>query len=185
MLEALGRLAAPASVDLGSVHVEELGERLRRLEDRAAISETVVSYCLTVDRRDWAAFTRCFTDPVLTGYREGRPTGSTSRADLVALVSEALDGFTLTQHLSTNHVISFAEDDPDGAVCTSAMYAQHLLEGSPNGDYYLLRALYTNYLRRTADGWRIEGIDTERRWEEGNLTAVDEAIQRTRSSRAR
>lgn len=165
--------------------VDDLAARVRQLEDRAAISETVVGYGLTVDRRDWSGFARCFTDPVLTDYQQGRPTGLTSRADLVDLVSEALDGFTTTQHLSTNHVIVFDAVDPDAAVCTSAMYAQHLLEGSPNGDFYLLRALYTNYLRRTADGWRIEGIDTEGRWEEGNLTAVEEAIQRTRAARGR
>jgi hypothetical protein len=28
------------------------------------------------------------------------------------------------------------------------------------------RALYTNHMRRTDHGWCIEGIDTDRRWEE-------------------
>jgi hypothetical protein len=157
--------------------VDDLLARIRRLEDRAAISETVINYCLTVDRKDWAAFARCFTDPVRTS------TGSTTRDAWVATVAEALDGFGLTQHLSTNHVITFDGDDPDAAVCVSAMYAQHQLEHSPNGDFYLLRAIYTNHMRRTPEGWRIERIDTERRWEAGNLTAVEEAIQRTRSRR--
>ncbi|GAA2756732.1 nuclear transport factor 2 family protein [Actinopolymorpha rutila] len=164
--------------------MDDLATRVRRLEDRAAISETVINYCLNVDRRDWATFTRCFTDPVLTEYHDGRPTSSTSRAGLVALISEALDGFTLTQHLSANHVITFDTADPDLATCVSTMYAQHLIQGSPNGEFYLLRAIYTNHLRRTSEGWRIEGIETERRWEEGNLTAVDEAIQRTRRGRS-
>lgn len=74
--------------------MDDLARRVQRLEDRVAVSETVISYGRTVDRRDWAGFARCFTDPVLTGFRDGRPTGSTSRADLVALVAEALDGFT-------------------------------------------------------------------------------------------
>ena len=163
--------------------MDDLVTRVRRLEDRAAISTTVISYCLHVDRRDWVAFTRCFTDPVLTDFQNGQATGSTCRADLVALISEALDGFTHTQHLSTNHVITFHETDPDTATCVSAMHAQHLLEGSPHGTFYLLRAIYTNHLRRKSDGWRIEGIETERRWEEGNLTAVEEAIERTRGRR--
>lgn len=164
--------------------MDDLASRLRRLEDRADISEVVIRYCLTVDRKDWTAFGQCFTDTVLTGYQGGKPTGSTSRAELVGVISEALDGFDLTQHLSTNHVITFDADDPDRAVCTSAMYAQHQLVGSPNGEDYLLRAIYTNHLRRTDRGWRIEGIWTERRWEDGNLTAVQEAVQRTRSERA-
>jgi hypothetical protein len=163
--------------------VQNLGARIRQLEDRAAISETVVRYCLGVDRRDWAMLTRCFTDPVLTDYQDGRPSGTLPRAELVAIISEALDGFTLTQHLSTNHVIEFHAGDPDRAVCISAMYAQHLLRDSPNGEFYLLRALYTDHMRRSDQGWCIEGIDTERRWEEGDLSAVEEAIQRTRDAR--
>jgi hypothetical protein len=41
-----------------------------------------------------------------------RRARSTSRSDLVARISEALDGFTLTPCLSTNHVIHV---DPDGS----------------------------------------------------------------------
>ena len=161
----------------------DLEARIRRLEDRIAISERVIQYCLGVDRRDWTMFDRCFTNPVNTDYdARGVPSGTVTRADLVAMVSTALDGFTTTQHLSTNHVIEFDPDDPDRAVCTSAMYAQHLLEGSPNGEYYLLRAIYTNYMRRTPDGWRIEGIETEKRWEEGNRASVEEAIERSRAA---
>lgn len=162
--------------------MQDVETLIRELADRAAISDTVIRYCLSVDRRDWAMFTRCFTDPVLTDYQDGSPTGTLPRDALVAVVSEALDGFSLTQHLSTNHVIEFDPVDPDRAVCISAMHAQHLLPGSPNGDFYLLRALYTNHMRRTDHGWCIEGIDTDRRWEEGNLSAVQEAIQRTRST---
>jgi hypothetical protein len=162
---------------------DDLQSRISQLEDRAAISETVIRYCLSVDRRDWAMYARCFTDPIRTEYSGGSPRGTVSRAAFVARVSEALDGFTVTQHLSTNHVIEFDPESPETAVCTSSMSAAHRLEGSPNGEFYLLRALYTNYMRRTPDGWCIEGIDTDHRWEEGNLTAVDEAIQRTADRR--
>ncbi len=39
--------------------------------------------------------------------------GTVSRADLVARVSAALNGFTATQHISPNHVIEFVRT-PDG-----------------------------------------------------------------------
>jgi len=163
----------------------DIEARIRRIEDRVAIGETVIRYGLAVDRRDWVMFERCFTDPVNTGYNsEGVPSGFTSRKDLVALVSTALNGFTTTQHLSTNHVIEFDEKDPDHAVCVSSMYAQHLLKGSPKGEFYLLRAIYTDYMRRTSDGWCIEGSDTENRWDEGNLMAVEEAIERSTATGA-
>jgi hypothetical protein len=61
------------------------------------------------------------------------------------------------------------------------MYAQHLLRGSANGEYYLLRGSYTNYMRRTEDGWRIERIIQYRSWEDGNTGAVAEAIARSQA----
>ena len=98
----------------------------------------------------------------------GAPAATVSRADLVERVSTALDGFTVTQHISPNHVIEFDPSDPDRATCYSYMYAQHLLRGSANGEFYLLRGSYANYMRRTEDGWRIERIIQHRSWEDGN-----------------
>ena len=95
-----------------------------------------------------------------------------SRADLVARISAALNGFTATQHISPNHVIEFNASDPGRAICHSYMYAQHLLRGSGNGEFYLLRGSYTNHMLRTADGWRIERIIQHRSWEYGNTSAV-------------
>jgi len=75
----------------------------------------VIRYGLAVDRRDWAMFERCFTDPVNTGYNsEGVPSDVTARKD------------------------------PDCAVCISSTYAQHLLKGSPNGEFYLSQAIYAD-----------------------------------------
>jgi hypothetical protein len=102
-----------------------------------------------------------------------------SRADLVARISTALNGFTATQHISPNHVIEFNASGPGRAICHSYMYAQHLLRGSGNGEFYLLRGSYTNHMLRTADGWRIERIIQHRSWEYGNTSAVTEAIARS------
>ena len=90
----------------------------------------------------------------------------------------ALDEFAATQHLSPNHVIEFDENDPDRAVCYSYMYAQHLLEGSEGGEFYLLRGWYANHMLRTPDGWRIERLRQHVGWQEGNTNAVAEAAVR-------
>ena len=159
-----------------------LESRIRQLEDRAQISEQVIRYAMGVDRRDWAMFAGCFTDPVYADFSGGSiPAATVSRADLVERVSTALDGFTATQHISPNHVIEFDPADPDRATCYSYMYAQHLLQGSANGEFYLLRGSYTNHMRRTADGWRIERIIQHRSWEDGNTGAVAEAIARSQA----
>ena len=63
-----------------------LESRIRRLEDRAQISEQVVRYAMAVDRRDWAMLGHCFTDPVHADFTEAgsvaadrRPVTQTAR----------------------------------------------------------------------------------------------------------
>jgi hypothetical protein len=158
----------------------DLESRVRELEDRTQISEQVIKYAVGVDRRDWDMFADCFTDPVYADFSAGgMPAETVARDVLVARISLALNGFTATQHLSPNHVIEFDDSDPDRAVCHSYMFAQHLLEGGDDGDYYLLRGSYTNHMLRTSDGWRIERILQHRSWEYGNRNAVTEAIARS------
>jgi ketosteroid isomerase-like protein len=158
----------------------DLESRIRELEDRTQISEQVTKYAMGVDRRDWDMFADCFTDPVYADFSAGgMPAETVARDVLVARISLALNGFTATQHLSPNHVIEFDDSDPDRAVCHSYMFAQHLLEGADDGDYYLLRGSYTNHMLRTSDGWRIERILQHRSWEYGNRNAVTEAIARS------
>jgi len=160
----------------------DIESRIRQLEDRIRISEQVIKYAIGVDRRDWAMFADCFTDPVYADFSgSGIPAVTVVRADLVARVSAALNGFTATQHISPNHVIEFDANDPDRAICHSYMYAQHLLRGSDNGEFYLLRGSYTNHMLRTADGWRIERIIQHRSWEYGNTNAVAEAMARSQA----
>ena len=158
----------------------DLEFRIHQLEDRTQISEQVIKYAMGVDRRDWAMFADCFTDPVHADFSAGGvPAETVAREELVARISFALNGFTATQHISPNHVIEFDDNDPDRAVCYSYMFAQHLIKGSGNGEYYLLRGSYTNHMLRTADGWRIERIIQHRSWEYGNKNAVAEAIARS------
>ena len=103
---------------------EDLESRVRRLEDRVLVSETVTRYALAVDRRDWEMFAGCFTDPVHADYSEnGLAAAEFARDDLVAIVRDAVSGYTATQHLSPNHVIEFDDSDPDCAICYSYMYA--------------------------------------------------------------
>lgn len=157
-----------------------LEARIQQLEARTLISEQVIKYAIGVDRRDWAMFAECFTDPLHVDYSQsGMPIADYPRDTFVGIVSNALDGFTATQHISPNHVIEFDGDDPDRAVCHSYMFAQHHLDASEGGDNFLLRGSYTNHMVRTSDGWRIERIVQHVSWADGNQNAVAEAIART------
>ncbi|MGC3994668.1 MAG: nuclear transport factor 2 family protein [Propionicimonas sp.] len=156
--------------------MDDLERRVRRLEDRQAIIDVVVRYCVTVDARDWDGFATCFAPTVR------RDDGELTRDEFVAVVAGALPGFRRTQHVSSNHVVTVDPEDPDRATCDSDMYAQHELAASSAGTWYLLRARYHNGMVRTPDGWRIASILTTNRWEEGNLNAVAEAIEVVRQS---
>jgi len=158
--------------------VTDLESRIQRLEDRQAIIDVVIRYCVAVDRRDWAMFADCFAPSMRTD------SGELSSEEFVAIVAGALPGFRSTQHLSTNHVVTFDPTDPDRATCESDMYAQHHLDASDGGPYYLFRARYSELMTRTPSGWKIQSITTTNRWEEGNLNAVAEAIQRVRLQKA-
>jgi hypothetical protein len=164
----------------------DMEARVRRLEDRAAISEQVIKYAVSVDRRDWAMFANCFTDPVYADFSElGSSAGTLSRAEFVERIAVVLDEFRATQHLSPNHVIEFDDNDPERAVCQSYMYAQHLIEGSDGGEFYLLRGWYANHMVRTPDGWRIERLIQHVGWQHGNTNAVSEAAARGQSKTVR
>jgi hypothetical protein len=155
-----------------------LEARLRQLEDRTQISETVIRYALGVDRRDWDMLSACFTDPVHVEFGLSGLTADLRRADLVELIRSALSGFAATQHLSPNHLIEFSAIDPDRAICQSAMYAQHYLENSQAGDFYLARGSYASHLVRTPAGWQIESLIQRASWADGNHHAVAESRAR-------
>lgn len=146
---------------------DDLEARVRRLEDRALISETVTKYAVAVDRRDWALFADCFTDPVHADYSDnGLPAADFVRDDLVAIVRDAVGGYTATQHLSPNHLIEFDRHDPDRAICTSYMYAQHHVDTQEKAEFLLLHGSYTSHMIRTNLGWRIERLIQHISWRE-------------------
>lgn len=156
--------------------------RIRRLEDRVLIVERVVRYAVSVDRRDWAGFADCFTDPVYTDYSDlGSPAGTFSRGEFVERVRAVLDGFTATQHLSPNHLVEFDPEDGDRATCDSYMYAQHRLEGAEGGEFYLIRGSYRTHLVRVGDDWKITHFIQRVSWSDGNQNATAEALARNAS----
>ncbi|MEY9835794.1 nuclear transport factor 2 family protein [Streptacidiphilus sp. EB103A] len=161
----------------------DLEARIRRLEDRVSISDTVIRYATSIDRADWERYATCFTETVHVDFSEaGMPPGDFAREDFLGFARAGLGGFTARQHLSPNHEIEFDEDDPDRAVCRSYMYAQHHLEGAEGGDFFLMRGSYTNHMRRTADGWRIEKLVQHLSWSEGNQDAPAQAAARYRAA---
>jgi hypothetical protein len=153
-----------------------LEPRIRRLEDRIAISEVVIAYARSIDAADWASYATLFTDPVHIDFSEaGLPASDFPRDQFVGFAAQGLEGWTARQHLSPNHTIEFDDTDPDRAICYSYMYAQHYLEGESGSDFYLMRGSYDNHLVRTAGGWKITSLTQHVFWVEGDATAVQKS----------
>ncbi|MCA2216974.1 nuclear transport factor 2 family protein [Jidongwangia harbinensis] len=155
------------------MHTDDLEARIRRIEDRHAIIDTVVAYAVAIDEADWAGFASTMTDPVHIDFSEaGLPAADLPRDQFVGFASGALAGWTARQHLSPNHRVVFDGMDPDKATCYSYMYAQHYKKGAPGGEFYLMRGSYDNELVRTADGWKIAALTQHVSWLEGNPDAA-------------
>ncbi len=146
-----------------------IDQRLRRIEDRTAIIDTVVAYAVAIDDGDWQRFASLLTDPVHVDFSAaGLPAADFPRDRFTGFAAQALDAWDARQHLSPNHRVVFDETDPDRAVCHSYMYAQHYKDGA----LYVMRGSYDNHMTRTPDGWRISRLVQHISWLEGDPNAA-------------
>ena len=95
--------------------------------------------------------------------------------DWVRRVRSVNGNFDTTQHISTNHVVTFATDDE--ATCVSYMHAQHWFSakrleelGHPADGprWCTLGGYYTNTVVRTEQGWRISRCQLDVTWITGD-----------------
>ena len=127
---------------------------IRRLVDRADVSDVVNGYATAVDTRDWALFGSLFADSVFLDFRSFHPSlyRHVSRAELVA-ITRSIEAFDATQHLSANHRHEFAGDR---ATCVSYMHAGHFLKRDGVEHACFLYGFYTYELLRHGTGWLID-----------------------------
>lgn len=120
--------------------------------DRQAIIRLLTSYARAVDTKDWDRYERVFTPDAVIDYTSSGGIRGT-RGEARAWVAEALEIFSMTQHIVTNHDISV-----DGDTATSYADFYNPL-GRPDGagglTLLFVGGAYRDQLRRTGDGWRI------------------------------
>jgi hypothetical protein len=164
---------------------ESLEARVRRIEDREAISECVIRYAISLDSNDWDLFKETIADPIFIDFSEwsGMEPREWPREEWCGFARDVLSGFDSLQHISPNHVITFQSEDE--ATCTSYMLAQHLLRDAPGGPTFVMRGSYTNRMQRRAGGWEISGMTQHFKWGEGNEDIFETSQERFKEGATR
>ncbi|WP_210031863.1 nuclear transport factor 2 family protein [Pseudonocardia parietis] len=150
--------------------------RLRRLQDRASISDVQLRYAMGTDFRDWELFRSCFADELEVDFSDGfgQPSVRLSADDWVRLTAPRMESFTATQHMITNLVITF--DGDDRATCVAYVRASHHLPNGTGDSDQIVYGYYTNLFRRTPDGWRIAALKLTALWMTGNFGIFQAAL---------
>ncbi len=150
--------------------------RVQRLLDRAEISDVQLRYATGTDSRDWQLFRSCFTDEVEVDFSDGfdQPAVRIPADVWVAGTAPRMESFTATQHMITNHVITF--DDDNHATCVAYVRASHHRPNSHGDSDQTVYGYYTNTFERTAVGWRISKVKLTPQWMTGNFGIFTAAL---------
>jgi hypothetical protein len=150
--------------------------RLQRLLDRADISEVQLRYATGTDSHDWELFRSCFADEVEVDFSEGfgQPVVRLNADDWVKATAPRMESFKATQHMMTNLVITFTDDDH--ATCVAYVRARHHLPNPTGGSDQTVYGYYTNQFVRTPAGWRITTLKLTTRWMTGNFGIFQTAL---------
>lgn len=142
---------------------------LRRLLDHAEISAVQLRYATGTDSHDWELFRSCFTDEVEVDFSDGfgQPVVRVGADDWVSGTAPRMESFTATQHMITNLVVTF--DDDDHATCVAYVRASHHRPNSTGDSEQTVYGYYTNRFERTPSGWRIAGVKLTPLWMTGNF----------------
>ena len=164
-------------------------------KQRQAVVDTVIRYATGIDMHEWETYRSCFTETCFFDFSSwsGRPGAPMQADDWVAGVRSVNGNFDATQHLSTNHVVTFKKDRPKSgkATCVSYMHAQHFFspetmasfgrEGDVN--FCTLGGYYTNQLvlgdpKSIDAGWRITSCTLNVTWITGDRSIFELARNR-------
>lgn len=151
-------------------------KQLQRLIDRSDISDVQLRYASGTDSRNWALFRSCFTDEVEVDFSAGfgQPIMTLRADEWVAGTAPRMESFTATQHMITNIVITF--DDDDQATVVAYVRASHHLPNSTGDSDQTVYGYYTNRFQRTSAGWRIAALKLTALWMTGNFGIFQTAL---------
>lgn len=137
-------------------------EQFRRLEDKQALQELLVSYARSCDDRDWLRYRSLFLPDAKIDYT-GAYGRSGRRDEIADWIEVLLSGGALqhTQHLLSNIEITLAGDRASGR----ADYLNPDVFIRPAGRALLVNGgIYDFTAVRTDDGWRLSTLAARILW---------------------
>jgi SnoaL-like protein len=151
-------------------------DAVQRLTDRVEIIEMVNRYASGMDLLDRPLYESCFTDPLEIDFASWDGTARTmSIKDWGDYVWEQIVGLDATQHIITNHHVTFQGDDD--ATCVAYLHATHYIADLAV-PVFIAGGFYTDRMKRTADGWKIAGCTCTLTWRNGDIGVMELAKQR-------
>jgi 3-phenylpropionate/cinnamic acid dioxygenase small subunit len=136
--------------------------RLRRLEDKQALQELLVSYARCCDDRDWPRYRSLFIPEAAIDY-SGAYGRSGQRDEIADWIEALMSGPTLqhTQHLLSNIEITLEGDRAAGR----ADYLNPDVFARPAGRELLVNGgIYDFTAVRTDQGWRFSSLAARILW---------------------
>ena len=127
-----------------------LEERVRRLEDRAAIQELGVLYGFVMDERDEDGIRQIFCEDATLRSEDG-VFAATGLEEIVTTYLGRFAALGPTNHFSHGHVVRLDPTDPDRATGLLASHA----EVTRNGVAMQVALRYKDTYRRVDGRWRF------------------------------
>ena len=147
-------LCAPIVSDAQTARDTTLGQRIQRLEDRAALKTLVDSFSILADRKDVQAQTSLFTeDATVESHSAGQPTSSfRGRRQIGDAFGAYLANFETVYHLNGQQTVELRGDR-----ATGTSYCFVVLIGTENGRRVRNTAgvIYSDEYVRRGNAWLI------------------------------
>jgi SnoaL-like domain len=149
-----------------------LEERLRSIEDRAAISDILKKYAFSIDRRQWDDFASCFAGEIEVNLIRTNGWVTFALSDYVKLVSGVFNSYTATQHLTANEQITV---EGDSATAWSTLNATHH-QREAVGDQFQQQVGYYEWQLARASRWQITKVRQVLYWQRGNQQIFEKTV---------
>lgn len=139
----------------------DLVRRLRELEDRRAVAETICRLDTILDEQRFNELSTVYAPDAVADFPSALMEGLDALTDVARRRMESYDAM---QHATTNVLVTI---DGDRATARANQIATHVHRGEGPGSHHETGVVHRFELVRTADGWRIARADAEVVWRRG------------------